>query len=300
MQNSSTKKNLGRGLSALITSPSNESPLVENQESKSTSIVSIEKLMPGVSQPRTYFDEEELSSLAESIKHHGIIQPILVRPKKDKNGFYEIIAGERRWRAAQLAQLHQVPIILKDLNDNQALEWAIIENVQRQDLNPLEEAEAYRKLQDQFGHTQETIAKHVGKSRSHITNIIRLLNLPAEIRLMIKTGHLSFGHARALLNSKDPVPLAKEIIDKNLSVRQVEKIMSLTRTKPNSSPRRKKISIHSKDDETLELEKNISQFLGLRVSLDYNANIKGREPGHITIYFSKPEQLNDIIKKLSF
>ena len=209
-----SKKGLGRGLSSLMGESSTEE--LQSQLTSGDLKIAISKLRPSSIQPRRLFDKNSINELAESIKSKGLVQPILVRPSKSEVGEYEIIAGERRWRAAQIAQLHELPAVVKNLDDVEALEMAIIENVQRADLSPIEEAAVYKKLMEQYNHTQEALAPIVGKSRSHIANIIRLLNLPASIQDMISQGIITSGHARAIMNSAFPEELAKKIVDENL------------------------------------------------------------------------------------
>ena len=203
-------RQLGRGLSALF--GDDKPALVEANSNRETTAVPIEFIAPNPNQPRRVFDDDQIDSLVASIRQRGILQPILVRKDSRDPSRYEIVAGERRWRAAQRARLHEIPVIINDLNDQDALEIALIENIQRQDLNPLEEAEGYRRLVDEFSHTQEAISQAIGKSRSHIANLMRLLNLPDGVKQMLVTGDLSMGHARALLNAENPEALARRIV----------------------------------------------------------------------------------------
>ncbi|MGY9007639.1 MAG: ParB/RepB/Spo0J family partition protein, partial [Candidatus Pelagibacterales bacterium] len=223
-----SKKGLGRGLSSLM--GETEVTDVKPQTISGDVTIAISKLKPSSIQPRRLFDKNSINELAESIKSKGLVQPILVRPSKTNSDEYEIIAGERRWRAAQIAQLHELPAVIKNLDDVEALEMAIIENVQRADLSPIEEAAGYKKLMEQYNHTQEALAPIVGKSRSHIANITRLLNLPTSIQDMISQGIITSGHARAIMNSAFPEQLAKKIVDENLSVRQAESLAKKTKT----------------------------------------------------------------------
>ena len=248
----------------------------------------IDSLQPGRYQPRRYFDPGELDELAESLKNHGVIQPILVRKTVDGGADYEIIAGERRWRAAQLAQLHSVPILVHELTDSEALEIALVENLQRENLSPLEEADGYRRLMDEFSHTQEALGDLLGKSRSHVANMMRLLTLPNEIKTLVETGKLSAGHGRALLGADDPITLARDVIKKGLNVRQTEKLVKSANivTKPVPGKR-------VKDSNTVALEHDLAAFLGLKVTIDF------KDPGgNLVISYDSLEQLDEILKRL--
>ena len=284
MNSSISKKGLGRGLSSLMgdvkdTLTKNESL---NQETK----ISIAKLKPSPSQPRRLFDKSSIYELAESIKSKGLVQPILVRPSPTETGAYEIIAGERRWRAAQIAQLHEVPAVIRQLDDVESLEVAIIENVQRSDLSPIEEAAGYKRLIENHGHTQEVLAEIVGKSRSHIANIIRLLGLPQSIQDMISEGKISSGHARAIMNSAFPEQLAEKIVSENLSVRAAEDLAK------QKKPEVKKVKL--KDPDTIDLENNLTATLGLNVLIDH----KGKKGGSIKIEYKTLDQLETVTRKL--
>ena len=251
------RKGLGRGLSALLAEDPDDQPALDRLRVGRT--VPIENLVPNRYQPRHYFDEEELQSLADSIRQNGILMPILVRRTGDGDGNFEIVAGERRWRAAQAAQLYEVPIIVKDLDDNQALEVALIENVQRQDLMPLEEAEGYRRLMDEFANTQEDLARAVGKSRSHVANSMRLLGLPDGVKALLQDGSLTAGHGRALLGADDPEGLARIVVRQGLNVRQTEKLVN----KPKKTSSKSANSDASGQDEnTRAMEKQLSEKLG--------------------------------------
>lgn len=280
----SSKKGLGRGLSSLM-GEDTETDVVSKNNSSDTKIA-LSKLKPSSIQPRRLFDKNSINELAESIKSRGLVQPILVRPAKDNSDEFEIIAGERRWRAAQIAQLHELPAIVKNLDDSEALEMAIIENVQRADLSPIEEATGYKKLMELYNHTQEALAPIVGKSRSHIANIIRLLHLPASIQDMITEGVISAGHARAIMNSAFPDQLAKKIIDENLSVRQAEKLAKSSKNKIQK--------IKLKPTDTIDLEQKISEILGLDVIISDN----GKRGGNIKIKYKTLDQLELVINKL--
>ncbi len=284
MNSSISKKGLGRGLSSLMGDTKNVSIQDEtlNQETK----ISISNLKPSPSQPRRLFDKNSINELAESIKSKGLVQPILVRPSPTESGIYEIIAGERRWRAAQIAQLHEVPAVVRKLDDVEALEIAIIENVQRSDLSPIEEAAGYKRLIENHGHTQEALADIVGKSRSHIANIIRLLGLPQSIQDMISEGKISSGHARAIMNSAFPEQLAEKIVSENLSVRAAEDLAK------QRKPGVKKVKL--KDPDTIDLENNLTAKLGLSVSIDH----KGKKGGSIKIEYKSLDQLELVTAKL--
>ena len=279
-----SKKGLGRGLSSLMGESATEE--LQSQSTSGDLKIAISKLRPSSIQPRRLFDKNSINELAESIKSKGLVQPILVRPSKSEVGEYEIIAGERRWRAAQIAQLHELPAVVKNLDDVEALEMAIIENVQRSDLSPIEEAAGYKKLMEQYSHTQEALAPIVGKSRSHIANIIRLLNLPASIQDMISQGIITSGHARAIMNSAFPEELAKKIVDENLSVRQVELLVKGKKTKV--------IKNKLKSADTVDLEQRLTELLGLDVVISDN----GKRGGSIKVKYKTLDQLELVTNKL--
>ena len=270
--------------------PNSERKQGENSANSGMMKIPDEFLTPNHFQPRQVFDQEEINSLANSIEKNGMLQPILVRAHKWDGNRYEIIAGERRWRAAQKAQLHEVPIVLHNLSDEETLEAALIENIQREDLNPLEEAEGYNRLLKEFGQTQEKLSEVVGKSRSHIANTLRLLGLPAEIKNLISKGELTAGHARALIGAENINELAKTIIQKNLSVRQVETLVRGMSYK-SRSPNRKE---SPKDPNTRELERSLSETLGLKVELESK-----REGGKLSVHYKTLEQLDEVIRRLS-
>ena len=278
------KKGLGRGLSSLMGDTNISS--TDNVAKSSEVTISIAALKPSPSQPRRLFDKNSINELAESIKSKGLVQPILVRPSKTDENSYEIIAGERRWRAAQIAQLHEIPAVIKNLDDVEALEIAIIENIQRSDLSPIEEAAGYKRLIDNHGHTQEVLSEIVGKSRSHIANILRLLTLPQSIQDMISEGKISSGHARAIMNSAFPEQLAEKIINENLSVREAE---SLAKSKKNTVQK-----IKLKDPDTIDLEEKISEKLGLNVSINH----RGKKGGYIKIEYKSLDQLELVTQRL--
>ena len=271
---------LGRGLSSLL-SPGKE----KQQDSKIFKIVSISSIEANIQQPRKRFGKNEIEDLASSIKSQGILQPIVVR-KKEENS-YEIIAGERRWRAAQLVGIHEVPVIIKVMDDEQALQAALIENIQRENLNPVEEAKAYQsilKLQDM---SYEKLSKLIGKSTSHISNIIRLLELDIKILEYLEEGKISMGHARTLIGVPNSVNIANEIIQKNLSVRQVERT--------TAKFKKRKTSKNLKDPNIIDLEKELSEKIGLKTAIHFNEQ---GSSGSITVYYSDLDQLDDLMKRL--
>ena len=278
------KRRLGRGLAALIGDDTTEEAVV--QDIRSLRHVPIELLQANPNNPRKHFNEDELNTLAASLKEKGLLQPLVVRPRA--GGSFEIVAGERRWRASQRAGLHELPVLIRELDDKETLEIALIENVQRADLNALEEARAYKQLVDQYGHTQQQLADVIGKSRSHIANTIRLLNLPQATQIQIETGRLTAGHARALIATDSPEELADKIIKLNLTVRQTE---DLARDKNASS--KTKIS-KDKDADTRALEKQMSEAVGLSVSIKH----KGKSGGNVIIAYKTLDQLDEVIKKL--
>jgi len=302
----SRRRGLGRGLDALFEDDEGDlSALAESipeavaNDSSSRRTLGIEQLAPNPEQPRYVFDDAALEDLCESIREHGILQPILVRPHKTKDGEYEIIAGERRWRAAQMAQLHEVPVIIKELDDSAALQIALIENLQRQDLNAIEEAKGYQRLMEEFEHTQESVSEVLGKSRSHVANMIRLLNLPSSVQTMVSQGELSAGHARALIKAENPTLLAQEIIGKGMSVRQAERMVANLAGRENSSSSGTGKSgsggAQKKDADTLALENELSNALGMHVRI----NMKGEHAGEVSVQFKNLDQLDLILQKLS-
>ncbi len=268
------KKGLGRGLSSLIG---------ETKVEQATNKLSISDLYPNKFQPRKIFDEDSLSDLEKSIKERGIIQPIIVR-KSDENPKYEIIAGERRWLAAQKAGLHEVPVVVTEADDLKSLEFAIVENVQRNDLNPLEEAQGYQRLINDFSYDQEKVSKFIGKSRSYITNCLRILTLPSDVLNLIETKKLSTGHAKILVGLENASFVAQKIIEKKLSVRQSENFVKIFKKKKRSF-------VKSIDPDIQNLEKSISDKIGLNVSIKNNKKNKGT----ITFVYHDVEQLNKII-----
>ena len=292
------KKNrgLGRGLSALMADVGPERTSSSSSSARPDLIVPVEKVFPNPDQPRRSFTDEHLRDLSASIKAKGIIQPLIVRKRSTGNGEYEIVAGERRWRAAQMAQLHEIPVLVRDFTDTEVLEVAIIENIQRADLNPVEEAAGFRQLMDKFGHTQEKLAEELGKSRSHIANLLRLLHLPADVQELLVEGKLSAGHARALITSDDPSGLAKQVVAQGLSVRATEALAKKKDDGGSSSTTRSKSTGSEKDADTKALENDLSAALGLSVQVDHKA---GGESGQVTIKYASLDQLDEICRILS-
>jgi ParB family chromosome partitioning protein len=283
----SRRRGLGRGLSALL---GEERPAVSGEATHS---LPVGRLYPGRHQPRRRFDVESLSSLADSIREKGIIEPIVVRSHPDRPGDYEIVAGERRWRAAQEARLHEVPVVLRELGDRDALEIALVENLHRDDLSPLEEAEAYRRLMEEFSHTQDGLARAVGKSRSHVANALRLLGLPDSIKEKILDGQLSAGHARALVTTDNPEALADVIIAKGLNVRQTEQLARRGKKPAGARPRGRPPK-QAKDPNTAALERDLGAMLGLRVGIEERG-----AGGVLSVYYETLEQLDDLLQRLS-
>jgi ParB family chromosome partitioning protein len=279
---------LGRGLASLMGEVSEESPA--GDASRKPRRAAIENIRPNPRNPRRTFTDAELSELSDSIRERGIIQPIVVRPVRGANDTFEIIAGERRWRAAQRAGLHEVPVVVVEATDAQALEFAIIENVQRADLNPIEEAAGYQALIDEFNHSQDDVAQFIGKSRSHVANTLRLLKLSEPVRALVLSGQLSAGHARQLVGQPNALELAKDIIKRGLNVRQVEQA---ARKDGRTQARDVAGTARGKDADTKALERRLSDALGLDVSVDHRA--KG---GTLHIKYKDLDQLDGVLKKL--
>ena len=292
MTEESKRSNLGRGLAALLGEDDGEAAAAAAGAQRGQSQAPIERLHPSRVQPRQDFDEEAIDSLAASIKEQGLLQPILVRPHPEQPGEFEIVAGERRWRAAQRAKLHSVPILVRELSDGEALELAIVENVQRQDLNPVEEALAYRQLIEEFGHIQDQVARVVGKSRSHVANTLRLLNLPQGALNLLRDGALTAGHARAVLAASDPEALAQAIVTEGLTVRQAEQRATAGVDDPGAQKKTPR-STPEKDADTLALERDLSSQLGLQVLIDHRG-----QGGSLTVQYSSLEQLDSIVQRL--
>lgn len=286
------KRGLGRGLSALMADmdldqPSSAAP------ARDRLLIPIEQITANPDQPRRSFDPEALQELAASLKQRGVLQPLIVRPHPKDTGLYQIVAGERRWRAAQMAQLHEIPVIIREMSDTEVLEVAIIENIQRADLNAIEEAASFRQLMDRFGHTQERLAEALNKSRSHIANLLRLLTLPDTVQDMVKDGKLSAGHARALITAPDAVQLARRVSEKGLSVRETEEMVrKLGQSEPGSPRKRSRSS--SKDADTKALEADLGAHLKMRVQIAH----VGSEGGQISITYRDLDQLDHLCRLL--
>ena len=286
------KRGLGRGLSALI-GDAIPPETADSGDPVSTAdrSIPIEFIEPNPDQPRRDFDQQDLQDLAASIRAKGVLQPLLVRPFGDA-GKYQIIAGERRWRAAQIAQMHEVPVLVRSYNDAEVLEIAIIENIQRADLNPIEEAMGYQQLIDRFGHTPGQLGEALSKSRSHIANLLRLLNLPEAARDMVRRGELSAGHARTLLTAQHPMRLARQIVEKGLSVREAEKL-----ARGGAEPKQTKRRARSeKDADTVALENDLAATLGMRVTIDHTA---GSDGGTLSVRYGNLDDLDQLCQALS-
>lgn len=290
------RKGLGRGLSALLGEDIPDVPSADGGESRTPVEVPVGHLESGRFQPRMEFEPEALHDLADSIREKGILSPILVRRLPEDQTRFEIIAGERRWRAAQLARLHTVPVLIRAFTDQEAAEVALIENLQRRDLSPLEEAEGYKRLMDEFARSQDDLSKALGKSRSHVANMVRLLALPDPVKGMLRSGSLSAGHARALLNAEDPVTLAQVVVKRGLNVRQTEKLATEKGGVKARKPRPATAAAPggAKDADTAALERDLSNLLGLKVHIDF----RGRG-GTVTLHYETLEQLDDILYRLN-
>lgn len=295
MADSRNKRGLGRGLSSLMSDIAPADPQTDASSdiapAKAEHFLPVEKLYPNPEQPRRVFEQDALDDLANSIRTKGIIQPLIVRKGPDDT--YEIVAGERRWRASQLAGLHEVPVLIRDFSDTEVLEVAIVENIQRADLNPMDEAAAYRQLMDRFSHTQEDIATALGKSRSHIANLLRLMTLPESIQSMVSQGKLSFGHARTLVGHENADKLAQKIIAGGLSVRAAEKLVKQQdRPKPTTRPHK----ASDKDADTVQIEKELSAQLNMPIQIEHSA---GKESGKLVLNYRNLGQLDDLLRLLS-
>lgn len=289
---------LGRGLSALmadIDAPvaSTAGAVSPDSIDRGLKRISIDRIRPNPDQPRRHFAQDALEELADSIRQKGVIQPLIVRADPTQSNHFQIVAGERRWRAAQLAQIHELPVIIREFDDTEVLEVAIIENVQRADLNAMEEALSYRHLIDRFGHTQEKVAQALGKSRSHIANMMRLLALPDEIQDLVRGGQLSAGHARALLTAEQPVLLARQAVANGWSVREVEQKAKSIGAAARRKPVRPRLG--DKDADTVALERDLTAAIGMSVKIDHQPSGEGR----ISIRYKDLAALDDIIRLLS-
>ncbi|MCU9848104.1 ParB/RepB/Spo0J family partition protein [Defluviimonas sp. WL0024] len=289
----SERRGLGRGLSALMADVNLDraEDSLGDRPRRSDARVPVEKLEPNPDQPRRDFPREQLEELAASIRAKGIIQPLIVRQNPRKSDSYEIVAGERRWRAAQMAQLHDVPVVVREFTDTEVLEVAIIENIQRADLNPVEEAMGYRQLMDRFGHTQEKLAEGLSKSRSHIANLLRLLTLPDEVQTWLREGQLTAGHARALVTTDNPVALARQVIAKGLSVRETERLAKA----PAKTTAPRQAARPEKDADTRVLEQDLSANLKMKVVIDH----KGHDGGNLMITYRTLDELDELCQILS-
>ena len=283
---SGRRRGLAKGLSALL--GDDGADVLQAAPDAGPQVVPVELVRPSRFQPRRRFDEGEIRELAQSIGEKGVLQPLVVRRDPEIAGSYEIVAGERRWRAAQLAQLHQLPVIVRDVTDREALEISLVENVQREDLTSLEEAQGYKRLIDDFGHTHDALAKAVGKSRSHMANTLRLLGLPEPVKAMLDDGKLTAGHARALLAAPDPTALGREVVARGLNVRQTERLV-----RSAAHPRRRARATPAQDVDTRAIERSLSDRLGLTVKVKHR-----REGGWIEIRYRTLEQLDDILRRL--
>jgi ParB family chromosome partitioning protein len=289
MTDDPSRRRLGRGLAALI-GEIDRAPAAEPTTGRTDGKVPIEFVEPNPRNPRRSFGEADLTDLAQSIREHGVVQPVVVRPSPQGGGRYEIIAGERRWRAAQRAGLTDIPVIVREVNDRTALELAIIENVQRTDLNPIEEATGYQQLIDEHSYTQADLGQVIGKSRSHVANTLRLLRLPDDVRSLLVDGALSAGHARTLVTSQDPAGLARRIVDEGLSVRQAEALSQQPVAPDTAKPLRQRAE---KDSDTEALEKLLSDRTGLKVDIRH-----GERGGEVRIAYRSLEQLDDLCRRL--
>jgi len=285
---------LGRGLSALLGDVAREEPVTPaaSPSSKAVQNIEVSLIQPHPEQPRRHFDEGALQELAESIAKRGVIQPIIVRPH---GGGFQIVAGERRWRAAQRAQLHRIPAIVRDFDEQETLEIALIENIQREDLNPIEEAEAYRKLIGDFQHTQDALGRIVGKSRSHIANLMRLLDLPASVQQQVMEQKISMGHARALIGVPDCEALARQVEEKGLSVRDTEQLVRRMKGSDNAAAPRRNGAASEPDADIAALEQHLADILGMKVDVRH----EGHAGGTLTLRYSTLDQLDMLCQRLS-
>ena len=282
------KASLGRGLSALMA----DVDLTPGSSAQPTRAIPVEQITANPDQPRRAFDPEALAELAASLKNRGVLQPLIVRPHPTEPGLFQIVAGERRWRAAQIAQLHELPAIVRDLDDTEVLEVALIENIQRADLNAIEEAASFRQLMDRFGHTQDKLAEALDKSRSHISNLLRLLNLPEQVQTFVRDGKLSASHARALITTPDPVALARRVIERGLSVRETEALARQATQPRETTPERPRAE---KDADTRAIESDLSAQLRMRVRIEHI----GQDGGRLTVTYRDLDQLDRLCQLLS-
>ena len=283
MSERAVRRPLGRGLAALF----GEAEAGATAQFVTQRRVPIEQIRPGRFQPRQRLNEAELEALAQSIREKGILQPLLVRPLAGEQADFELVAGERRWRAAQRVGLHEVPVIVRPMADSEALEIALVENLQREDLSPLEEAEAYSRLMEEFGRTQANLAEAVGKSRSHVANMVRLLSLPEPVRRRLSEGELTAGHARALLGAADPAALAEDVVRRGLNVRATERLVQRRAEAPRKAHR------PTRDTDTAALEHELSAHLGLRVVIEEKTR-----GGALTVHYTSLDQLDRVLRLL--
>lgn len=291
----SAKRGLGRGLSALMADIAVDVPPTTTQPNRDRTLIPIEQITANPNQPRRTFDPQALQELADSLRSRGVLQPLIVRPHPDGQDLYQIVAGERRWRAAQMAQLHELPVIIRDFSDTEMLEVAIIENIQRADLNAIEEAASFKQLMERFGHTQERLAEALNKSRSHIANLLRLLNLPDPVQDLVKDGKLTAGHARALITAPNPAQLARKVVDKAMSVRETEEMVrKLAQDKPEGEVSRRKSRQPEKDSDTRALEGDLSAHLRMQVQIRH----AGMDGGQMIISYKDLDQLDQLCQLL--
>ncbi|MFN3274744.1 MAG: ParB/RepB/Spo0J family partition protein [Paracoccus sp. (in: a-proteobacteria)] len=291
----SVKRGLGRGLSALMADIAVDVPPVATQPGRDRTLIPIEQITANPNQPRRTFDPQALQELADSLRSRGVLQPLIVRPHPDGQDLYQIVAGERRWRAAQMAQLHELPVIVRDFSDTEMLEVAIIENIQRADLNAIEEAASFKQLMERFGHTQERLAEALNKSRSHIANLLRLLNLPDPVQDLVKEGKLTAGHARALITAPNPAQLARKVVDKGMSVRETEvMVRKLAQDKPEGEVPRRKSRQPDTDSDTRALEGDLSAHLRMQVQIRH----AGMDGGQVIISYKDLDQLDQLCQLL--
>lgn len=288
------KRGLGRGLSALMAEIEVEPARQADVAKPGRTMLPIEQITANPNQPRRSFDPDALQELAASLKARGVLQPLIVRPHPEDPALFQIVAGERRWRAAQMAQLHELPVIIRDFSDTEMLEVAIIENIQRADLNAIEEAASFKQLMERFGHTQEKLAEALNKSRSHIANLLRLLNLPDQVQELVKEGKLTAGHARALVTAENPGQLARRVIEKGLSVRETESMVR-NLAEPAAAPARRRSTAEAKDSDTRALEADLAAQLRMGVEIRH----LGQDGGQLILTYRSLDQLDQLCQLLS-
>lgn len=288
------KRGLGRGLSALMAEIEVEPARQADVAKPGRTMLPIEQITANPNQPRRSFDPDALQELAASLKARGVLQPLIVRPHPEDPALFQIVAGERRWRAAQMAQLHELPVIIRDFSDTEMLEVAIIENIQRADLNAIEEAASFKQLMERFGHTQEKLAEALNKSRSHIANLLRLLNLPDQVQELVKEGKLTAGHARALVTAENPGQLARRVIEKGLSVRETESMVR-NLAEPAAAPARRRSTAEAKDSDTRALEADLAAQLRMGVEIRH----LGQDGGQLILAYRSLDQLDQLCQLLS-